>query len=80
MLVIEYINKKEFQANRAKFNVTGLYTLSKLPAHLAKPLLYTIAPSFIKFSPFLHPFRVHVCQGKTEGLTLLIIFIQMYIF
>ena len=38
-LIIECINKKEFQASRAKFNVTGLH---KLPPHLATPLLYTI--------------------------------------
>ena len=39
MLIIESINKKEFQANRVKFNVTGLH---KLPPHLATTLLYTV--------------------------------------
>ena len=46
MLIIECINKKEFQANRGKFNVIGLY---KLSLHLAKPLLYTITGTFLHF-------------------------------
>ena len=41
-----HIIKKEFQANWAKFNATGLY---KLPPHLVKPLLFTITWIFLQF-------------------------------
>ena len=49
MLIIECINKKEFQTNRAKLNEIGLY---KLSPHHTKPLLYTITRSFLIFVPF----------------------------
>ena len=42
------INKKEFQANSGKFNVTGLY---KLSPHLAKPILYTVTLTFNFYIP-----------------------------
>ena len=44
--------KKEFQANRAKFNVTGLY---KLPQHLPT--------AFTNISTFSYPSHAPMCQG-----------------
>ena len=52
MLIIECINKKEFQANRGKFNVIGL---CKLSPHLAKPLSYIITPIFLYFRTLRMP-------------------------
>ena len=52
--------KNEFQANRAQFNVIGLY---KLPPRLAEPLLYAITRIFSQFHTFPH---AHVCKGQTD--------------
>ena len=57
---ITYKKKKEFQANRWKFNVIGFY---KLSLHLAKPLLYTITQTFLHFQT--HP--MHTCSKDRQA-------------
>ena len=59
MLIIEYVSKKEFQANGAKFNLTGLY---KLPRQTCQT---TFVHYFYSFIPFLSS-RVQRTERQTE--------------
>ena len=56
MLIIECIDKNEFEANRVKVQCDWL---AKLPPHLAKPLIHTIRDRAFDFRG--------VCEGRGGG-------------
>ena len=57
-LILEYINNKEFQVNRAKFNVTACINA----LHFAKSLLYTITWILLQFRTL----PMHMCAKDRQ--------------